>query len=309
MKLKIAALAGAAALVVGVAGCGASTSSGGDPTSPSTAASEIPPPPTPDLPRGGREIFPNNFVVMYYGHPLDTHLGVLGQTSADKAAEKLEKAAAPWAVASGKPVLPAFEVITTTAQGDKGPDGDYSAPLDKKVLQKYLDIARANKLLLVMDLQPGRATFLEQAKLYEDFLKQPDVGIALDPEWRLHGNQKPLGQIGSSTAAEINETAAYVSQIVQENNLPQKLFIVHQFKSSQFTDRNKIVAQPGLGMVLHIDGFGTPSEKISTYTTLVTTKPPFYYGFKLFYKEDRGGLMGPTQVLKLNPPPVLVSYQ
>ena len=40
-------------------------------------------------------------------------------------------------------------------------------------------------MYVVLDLQPGRSNFLDQAKLYEPLLRLPHVGLALDPEWRL----------------------------------------------------------------------------------------------------------------------------
>ena len=40
-------------------------------------------------------------------------------------------------------------------------------------------------MYVVLDLQPGYTDFLAQAQRYEEFLAQPHVGLALDPEWRL----------------------------------------------------------------------------------------------------------------------------
>ena len=60
----------------------------------------------------------------------------------------------------------------------------------------------------MLDLQPGRTDFLTQAKLYAELLKQPHVGLALDPEWRLKPDQVHLVQIGSVSAEEINQMGA-----------------------------------------------------------------------------------------------------
>ena len=40
-------------------------------------------------------------------------------------------------------------------------------------------------MLLILDLQPGRASFLHQTKVLHHFLLDPSVSIALDPEWKL----------------------------------------------------------------------------------------------------------------------------
>ena len=63
-------------------------------------------------------------------------------------------------------------------------------------------------LYVTLDLQPGRASLLAQAKIYRSLLKLPDVGLALDPEWKLQPGQRPLRQIGSVSIAEVNSVAA-----------------------------------------------------------------------------------------------------
>lgn len=302
--------AAALGLCLAATACGSSVSvdaapSGGDAVpEPSTSA----PPPMPELPRGGTTIFPQNIVVMYYGSARTPALGVLGEGTPQKAAVRLEKAAAPWGPASGRQVLPAFELITTMAQIDPGKDGDGSEPLTDEEVQAYLDVARKNKMLVVLDFQPGRATFLDQVKMFEKFVVQPDVGIALDPEWKLRKGQRALGQIGSARAAEINEVSAYVSDLVAKNNLPEKILIVHQFQQFQLKDRDKIIDAPGLATIIHIDGFGSRSAKFQTYGLLSSKTPQFVNGFKLFYDEDVK-LLTPKRTMAMRPQPELVSYQ
>ena len=72
--------------------------------------------------------------------------------------------------------------------------------------------------------------FLTQAKQYEEFLRMPHVGLAMDPEWRLKPNEVHLRQIGTVDAEEINQVVAWLAGIVREEGLPQKLLIVHQFR-------------------------------------------------------------------------------
>lgn len=284
-----------------------STGTASTSASPSPTPSPAPPPP-PELPRGGRTIFPANFVVMHYGTAGTGALGVLGEGTPEQAAVRLEAAAAPFGVASGRPVLPAFEFITTVASDKPDDDGDYSVAVDPSLVQKYYDVARANKMLFVMDFQPGRADFLDQVKRYESFLRQPDVGIALDPEWKLTPTQRPNRQVGTTTAAPVNAVSDYLARLVAENNLPEKLFIVHQFQKRQIPDRAAIVDRPGLATVLHVDGFGTQADKFATYAVLASTTGQFVNGFKLFLDEDTD-LLTPAEVVAMRPMPELVSYQ
>lgn len=92
------------------------------------AASPLPAvaPPHPQLPRGGYRIFPRFLVVAHYGTAGTGALGVLGEGSPAQAAARVVRAAAPFARASGRPVLPAFELISSIAQRAPGAGGTYS---------------------------------------------------------------------------------------------------------------------------------------------------------------------------------------
>lgn len=262
-----------------------------------------------ELPRGGRTILPGHVVVAQYGTAGTPVLGVLGRGTPAQAAVRAEKAAAPFARASGQPALPALELITTVARQSAGPSGTYSAPLDPKQVQRYLTAARKAKQLLVLDFQPGRADFLDQVRQYEQFLVQPEVGVALDPEWKLTASQRPGRQVGHTDAAAVNRVSAYLSKLVAEHDLPQKLFVVHQFRASMIRHRDDLVARDGLATVVHVDGFGTPADKRRTYHLLAfPSGAKIYNGFKLFYKADTR-LLTPKQTMALLPQPELVTYQ
>ncbi len=275
-----------------------------------------PPPPSPSatpkplrqLPRGGRTIFPKHTVVAYYGTARTAALGVLGEGTPAQAATRLEKAAAPFGPASGTTVLPAFELVTTVAEAGPGKEGQYTSYLDPGDVQRYLLEARRRKMLLLLDFQPGRADFLDQVKRYERFLLQPEVGVALDPEWKLYGNQRHLRQIGTTDATQINRVSSYLANLTLKNRLPEKLFVIHQFKVFMIRDRDKVVDRPGLATVLHVDGFGTQGEKKETYGILASRNGQFVNGFKLFYDEDTD-LMTPAEAMALRPRPMLISYQ
>ena len=247
-------------------------------------------------------------MVAYYGTAGTDALGVLGEGTPAEAAAKLERAAKPFEAASGRTVLPAFELITTVAQRAPGKDGDYSEPLSDEDVQKYLDQARKSKLLLILDLQPGRASFLSQAKRYERFLKEPDVGLALDPEWVLKPGQRPGKQIGSTDASTVNEVSQWLSDLTVKNQLPEKIFLLHQFRVSMIKQRSEVVKRPGLATVIHVDGFGNKGLKLQTYDILASKKGEYVNAFKLFYDEDKP-LMSPKEALALKPAPQLVSYQ
>lgn len=264
------------------------------------------PPPPPQLPRGGRRIFPDWRVVALYGAPQSAELGALGIGTPDQAAARLQRQAKPYARKT-RPILPAFELIATVANAHPGRDGMYRTRQPSSVIRRYLAAARRHRALLVLDIQPGHADFLAEVRHLEPWLRQPDVGVALDPEWHTPGAQ-PGTVIGSTDAATINAVSARVADIVRRYDLPEKLFIVHQFTASMITDKAAIVARPGLATTINVDGFGDRANKVAKYREFTRDGTRFNDGFKLFYEEDTG-LMAPALVLSLGPPPDLVVYE
>jgi hypothetical protein len=253
-----------------------------------------------------QSILPHWRMVALYGNGTAPGLGALGEQSPESAASRLAEVAAPFDTPS-RPVLETFELIATVAQADAGPSGLYREPSSDAEIQRYLDTARRNGLYLVLDIQPGRSDFLTEVRRYEKFLREPDVGIALDPEWRVGPFSQPGRVVGSVSADEINATADYVSRLVAEGDLPEKLFVIHQFQVRMIRDRDRVAAKPGLAMMFHMDGFGSREEKLATWS-FVKTGPPFYNGFKLFYDEDRNRF-SPAETMAISPSPDLITYQ
>lgn len=259
----------------------------------------------PQLPQGGTTIFPAYRVVAYYGTAGTAALGVLGEGSPDAVLPRLRQAAQGFG--GGRKIQVAYELIASVATAGPGPDGTYSHLIDMGQIQRYVDQARRNRVLVILDLQPGRGNFLPQAKRLERFLLAPNVGLALDPEWRLPPDKVPGRTIGQVGASEVNTVSAYVSGLVKKHRLPQKLFVLHQFRTSMLPDIGKIQKRPGLAMVQHVDGFGTRSEKDATWNRIKRPQQ-FHMGYKLFYDEDIHRY-GPADVVRFHPVPDLISFQ
>jgi hypothetical protein len=269
---------------------------------------EASPEPRPaELPRGGRTILPGKRVVAFYGAPQDRELGVLGIGTPRLAAEKLERQARPYA-RPGRPVLPAFELIAAIVTSEAGDGGDHSMRQEPATIRRYLRTARAHKMLTLLDIQPGYAPFLQEAQALEQFLKEPDVSLALDPEWSMDPPQLPGREIGSTDAVTINEVSRYLSAIVRRYDLPQKLLVVHRFTSDMIQGEHDLERHPGVALVVNVDGFGDQPNKISKYNEFTQDLRRRFNGFKLFYEEDVN-LMKPKQVLRLSPQPDLVVYE
>jgi hypothetical protein len=263
-----------------------------------------------ELPGGGQVVFPGRRMVALYGHPGNTVLGVLGEQPLDATIARAKQTASAYSSLVQEPVIPAFDLIATVASASAGPDGNYSNESPVSELKPWVDAAKANGVYVVLDLQPGRTDFLTQAKLYADLLLEPNVGLALDPEWRLKPNQVHLQQIGSVGVDEINATGAWLADLTRSHNLPQKVFMVHQFRLDMIQGRSNLQTNyDQLRVVIHADGFGTPGAKNSTWDTLHQDPPAnILWGWKNFYDEDKPTFT-PAQTMAQQPTPVFVSYQ
>jgi hypothetical protein len=307
VRRRIVAGGVVAALLVGIAAVAGAFSGGGDPAAEGErqAASDQPPEPA-QLPRGGRVVLPDRRVIAFYGAPQSPELGALGIGSPDAAARRLERQARPYA-RERRPVLPALELITVIANADPGDDGMYRSRQTNAAIRRYLRAARRHEMLLVLDIQPGRSDFFTEATRLERWLREPDVGLALDPEWRVQEGEVPGQIIGQVGAREVNATSAWLAQLVARHALPQKLFVVHQF-TDDMVDDTQLKRRDGLAMVLNADGFGSKAVKVAKYHAFTRAARSFDQGFKLFYEED-AGLMSPREVLRLRPAPDVVVYE
>ena len=137
------------------------------------------------------------------------------------------------------------------------------------------------------------------------------MGLALDAEWKLQPGQQPTAQVGSASAAEINEATEWLANLTRENGLPQKALIVHQFQVAMLPDRQNInTSAPELSFILHADGHGSPGQKFDTWNVMrEDLQPQFFMAWKNFIDEDMP-MFTPDQTYNtVNPRPWFVSYQ
>jgi len=216
--------------------------------------------------------------------------------------------------AGDREVLPAFELIAVIVMGAPGPDKAWRRRVPASVVDDYLKAAREAKALLLLNIQPGHSDFLTEVKAFERWLREPDVGIALDPEWQMwKPDQKPGSVYGQTSGEVINDVASYMADIVRENKLPEKALVFHQVNGYVLKNEGALVAHAGVVLIKSVDGLGITGAKISTYNYLVKSlAPEVHPGFKLFFDEDvrfGGRLMGPKEVMALTPLPEYVMYE
>ncbi|GAA1175077.1 cell wall-binding repeat-containing protein [Corynebacterium glaucum] len=264
-----------------------------------------------ELPGGGGLVFPGRRMIALYGHPYGPELGVMGEQPPAEAAKLAQEYASWYEGLDEQPIIPAFEVIVTVASEYPGDDDNYSNETPAEDIVPYVDAILDAGGYAVLDLQPGQGSFLEQVKIYEELLKRPNVGLALDAEWKLNPGEAPLSRIGSASAAEINEVANWLAALVRDNNLPQKALILHQFQTMMYPDRENIVTgQPELAWVLHADGHGVSEQKFDTWNVLrEDLDPEFFMAWKNFIDEDTPMFTPEQTYADVNPRPWFVSYQ
>ena len=220
--------------------------------------------------------------------------------------QRLRRAARPFA-RPGRPAQIVYELIVTVADGIPGPDGDYSHDISRDKVRTFIRAAHRNQALVVLDIQPGRSSFIEVVRRWRWALEDPWVSLALDPEWRMGPRQVPGRRIGHVDANEVNLVSLWLDDLARINNLPDKLLVLHQFTTDMVRNIQDVVDRPLLSEIQHVDGFGSRAQKLATYDH-VERDHQFRMGFKLFYDEDRN-LMTPARVLGIRPKVRYVSYQ
>lgn len=263
------------------------------------------------LPGGGQIHHPGKIYIALYGHPGTPVLGVLGEQDLDGSVTRAREHAAQYEALTDLTVVPMFEIITTVALADPSPNGNYTNEVAPESLLPWVERAAEEEIYVVLDLQPGRADLLDQAKKYESLLKHPHVGLAIDPEWKLRPDQRPLRQIGQVHAEEVNQVAAWLSDLTVANDLPEKLLVLHQFQVRMLPDREAIITdRPGLQFLVHVDGQGGQGAKQGTWSVITeNASPDLVWGWKNFYDEDSPMLTAEQTMAQVDPTPVMISYQ
>ena len=262
------------------------------------------------LPGGGQVLFPMRRIVALYGNPLYPALGVLGHQDLPASIVRARAVAAQYNRLSKVPVIPAFEIIATVASAYPGQNGDYSYEMSLASLRPWVNAATKAHMYVTLDLQPGRANFLAEAKHYQSLLERPNVGLALDPEWKLGPDQFPLKQIGSVSISEVNSVVTWLARLTAQHHLPQKLLELHEFRLSMIQDIQQLDRRHSdLAIVINMDGQGAPSTKQQTWDAVIANAPKgVFFGWKDFYVKDTP-MLDPRQTIEHTPEPVLISYQ
>src|SRR3954469_6736105 len=156
-------------------------------------------------------------------------MGILGRLEDKALADGLNKQAAAYAAVTKKRVIPAYELVTIIGQPLPGRDGGYRRRESYEVIDRMLRAARAAGFKLILDVQTGHSTVLSELSYLPRYLQEPDVYVAVDPEFSMGDGGVPGQHIGTMRADEVNDAIDVLEYVQQRYNLPRKVLMVHQF--------------------------------------------------------------------------------
>jgi hypothetical protein len=259
-------------------------------------------------------ILPFKRIVAYYGNPLSKKMGVLGEYPKEDMLHRLKAEVAKWEKADPlHPVQPALHLIAVVAQGQPGAAGKYRMVMPDKIVNDVHGWCKEINAIMFIDIQTGHEDIRTLLPRFEWILKNPDVHLAIDPEFNLIQSGKiPGSKIGTCDAVDINYASGFIKSLVKKYNLPPKIFIIHRFTRKMVTNASQITIHPEVQVIMNMDGWGAPWLKRASYKDYIVKEPVQFTGFKLFYHNDtkKGDpLLTPQQVLRLNPNPIYIQYQ
>jgi len=252
----------------------------------------------------------NYDILAFYGHPNSRNMGILGRYSIEDLDRELSALVKEYeAVSGGRKVRKAFYLI----YGTVWPEGEIGI-LGSETLTRYIEYGLKNDILVFIDHQIGRYDPVDSLKRMLPWLRYPNVHLALDPEWR---TKKPMVDIGSVAAEELNRAQQVMEDYIIANNIPgERMLVIHQFNYVMIKNRMEVKSNFKRVRLIHCaDGFGHPGMKRDSYAFNAQASNMPIKGFKLFYNFGIPGagydnpLMTPKDVYDLNPRPYVIMYQ
>ena len=258
-------------------------------------------------------ILPCSRIVAYYGHPSSTRMGALGEFPKPEMLRRLRNQVDQWRKADPKtPVVPALHMVSVVAQGDPGTSGKYRTITGDAKVNEVYGWAKEAGAIFIVDIQVGTDDIRNILPRFDWILKNPDVHLAVDPEFYMREGVKPGRKIGTMYASDINYVSEHLAKLVREHNLPPKVLIIHRFTRNMVRNTPDVRLRPEVNLVMHMDGWGAPWLKFDSYRDYVVSEPVQFTGWKNFYHNDtkKGDpLVTPQQLVKLHPSPLYIQYQ
>ena len=91
--------------------------------------------------------------------------------------------------------------------------------------------------------------------------------------------------IGSVGVDELNAATQYLADLVRVHHLPRKVVVLHQFTPFMIRERERLAARAELSVVIQLDGFGSPEQKLAKYRDSMRSTPQ---RVKVFLQQTPG---------------------
>ena len=252
----------------------------------------------------------NTGIISYYGYPEEPLLGILGKLNEQEIINNLNRDISKWQLLSpDKQILGALHIIVAVAQDQKTKDGTFLKRIPNELLEKYIQLASDNNFLVYLDIQIGWGDIITEIKLFEKYLKLPNVHLALDPEYATQKqNMTPGLIIGYITGNEINEAQSYLSRIANLTQGYKKTLMIHQFNRQMLRNTEIIKDYNNVELSIDMDGFGGKEAKKLNYELFALSNYSEIPAIKLFYDWDTPNYTI-KELLQFKRPPTIIMYQ
>jgi len=229
-------------------------------------------------------ILPHHRIIAYYGNPLSRRMGVLGEYAPDLMLAMLDAEVATWQAADpSTPVKPALHLIAVVAREAPGPDSMYRGRMADTLIERVAQWAETRNALVFLDVQVGLSTLQQELPRLARFLARPNFHLGIDPEFSMKEGGLPGKRIGTYDAEDINYAVRFLAELAREHEVPPKILVIHRFTRRGVTNADRIRLDPHVQIVMHMDGFGTPTLKRSTWRAYFQTDDvKFFVLFKFF---------------------------
>ncbi|SDS21835.1 hypothetical protein SAMN04489860_1063 [Paraoerskovia marina] len=201
-----------------------------------------------ELPGGGMVLTDGRRFVGLYGTRISPSLGALGQQDTDASIERARRVAES-TVPGADDVVPTLELLVTVASPAPGADGNHANEQDPQAVLEFAERARKAGQYVVLAVQPGSATFVEQLRAYDDALALPNVGVSLETEWRFVDSSSPALS-GTIPTGEVSDVVDHLRDVVRTGALPQKLLVIRDSAPSAVVDPAQLPDATEVGVVI-----------------------------------------------------------
>ena len=256
-------------------------------------------------------ILPAKRIVAFYGNPLSSRMGVLGEYPSDQMLQMLDEEVKRWEEADPEtPVQPALHLIAVVAQGAPGRDGKYRLRMTDSLIERVAAWAETRGALVFLDVQLGYSTLQEELPRLASFLARPNFHLGIDPEFSMKNGGLPGQRVGTLDAVDVNFAAEFLQTLVVNHKLPPKVLIVHRYTRGGLTNYQNIELRREVQIVMHMDGFGAPSLKRNTFRQYIKSEPVQFVGWKQFFKRKNDNPRTTiAEIVRLNPKVLYIQYQ